>query len=80
MNMQIDTPLPTREKIQEFQNLVAQIATPMPDPTHFFAPGMYLRELTVPAGMLIVGKIHRHAHFLMVLAGRAEVVSEFGRE
>jgi len=40
---------------------------------------MYLRELTIPAGMLMVGKIHKHAHFLMVLKGRAEVVSEFGR-
>lgn len=41
---------------------------------------MYARELTVPAGMLIVGKIHKHAHFLFVLKGRAQVVSEFGSE
>jgi mannose-6-phosphate isomerase-like protein (cupin superfamily) len=50
-----------------------------PEPRHFFAPGMYLRELVVPAGMLMVGKIHKHEHFLLVLKGRAEVISEFGR-
>jgi quercetin dioxygenase-like cupin family protein len=38
-----------------------------------------MRELVVPAGMLMVGKIHKHAHFLMVLKGKAEVISEFGR-
>ena len=52
----------------------------MPEPVHFFAPGMYLRRLVVPAGMLIVGKTHRHDHFLIVTTGRALVISEFGRD
>ena len=71
--------LPTLDQIKRLQEAMAPIQCEQPDPKHFFAPGMYLRELTVPSGMLIVGKIHKHAHFLMVLRGRAEVVSEFGR-
>jgi mannose-6-phosphate isomerase-like protein (cupin superfamily) len=71
--------LPTREKIQALQESMIQIQCKQPEPKHFFAPGMYLRELVVPAGMLIVGKIHKHEHFLLVLKGRAEVISEFGR-
>ena len=71
--------LPSREQIVRLQEAIHQIETKQPDPRHFFAPGMYLRELVVPAGMLMVGKIHKHAHFLMVLSGRAEVISEFGR-
>lgn len=77
---QTDLPLPTRDQIVSLQNTMVDIAIPCPEPTHFFAPGMYLRELTVPAGMLLVGKIHKHAHFLMVLQGRSVVISEFGRE
>lgn len=69
----------TRERIIALQEAMLPIQCAQPEPTHFYAPGMYLRELTVPAGMLIVGKIHKHAHFLMVLKGRAAVVSEFGR-
>lgn len=77
----IDKPrTPTRKQIQRLQEAMFSIQCAQPEPTHFFAPGMYLRELTVPAGMLIVGKIHKHAHFLIVTKGRAEVISEFGRE
>ncbi len=70
---------PSRERIQDLQNAMVPIQCEQPEPRHFFAPGMYLRELVVPAGMLIVGKIHKHEHFLMVLKGKAEVISEFGR-
>lgn len=76
---QVDIPLPSREKIVALQESMKEIQCEQPEPHHFFAPGMYARELTVPAGMLIVGKIHRHEHFLFVLSGRAEVISEFGR-
>jgi mannose-6-phosphate isomerase-like protein (cupin superfamily) len=69
----------TREQIVKLQNAMLPMQCDQPEPRHFFAPGMYLRELTIPAGMLMVGKIHKHAHFLMVLKGRAEVISEFGR-
>ena len=78
--VQISNGLPTREKIQQLQEAMLAIQAEQPDPHHFFAPGMYLRELTVPAGMLIVGKIHKHEHFLLVLKGKAEVISEFGRD
>lgn len=79
MEHQVDVPLPTRDKIVALQESMKKIQCEQPEPHHFFAPGMYARELTVPAGMLIVGKIHRHEHFLFVLSGRAEVISEFGR-
>lgn len=72
--------LPTRAQIIELQESMIPIRCDQPEPTHLFAPGMYLRELTVPAGMLLVGKIHRHQHFLIVTKGKAEVISEFGRE
>lgn len=34
----------------------------MPPVNHYFAPGLYAREMFIPAGTLIVGKIHKHAH------------------
>lgn len=55
------------------------IATAMPEALHHFAPGMYAREFPMPAGMAVVGKIHKHGHLMMVLKGRATVVDEFGR-
>lgn len=75
----IEGSAPTRDQIVQLQEAMLSHQTEQPEPTHFFAPGMYLRELTVPAGMLLVGKTHLHAHFLVVTKGRAEVISEFGR-
>lgn len=36
---------------------------------HRFAPGMYSREMYVPAGTLITGAIHRQEHFSLFLEG-----------
>lgn len=72
--------LPTRETIEALQVSMIEYACKQPEPIHLFAPGLYLRELTVPAGMLIVGKTHRFAHFLLVMSGHALIVSEFGRD
>jgi quercetin dioxygenase-like cupin family protein len=80
-NFQLDSAKPvTREAICALQESIIPFACEQPEPIHRFAPGMYMRELTIPAGMLVVGKIHKHEHFLLVMSGRADVVSEFGRD
>lgn len=45
---------------------------------HIFAPGAYAREMLIPAGTVIIGKIHKHAHLNFITKGRARVVTEFG--
>jgi quercetin dioxygenase-like cupin family protein len=70
---------PTREQIVRLQRALIPVQCQIPEAAHHFAPGMYGRELTLPAGMVIVGKIHRHGHLLMVTKGRATVIDEFGR-
>lgn len=52
---------------------------------HVFAPGgtckhVYAREIFIPAGMVVVGKIHKHAHLNMLMKGRVSVFTEKGRE
>lgn len=46
--------------------------------THHFAPGLYAREIFIPAGVLIIGKIHRHAHVNTISKGKVVVATEFG--
>lgn len=45
---------------------------------HIFAPGAYAREMLIPAGTVIIGKIHKHAHLNFITRGRAKVATEFG--
>jgi hypothetical protein len=45
---------------------------------HIFAPGCYAREMTIPKGTLIIGKIHKHAHLNIISKGCVRVATEFG--
>jgi len=47
---------------------------------HWFADGMYCRELFRPKDTLIVGKVHRREHFYIVLSGEVTVVGDGKRE
>lgn len=46
--------------------------------THHFAPGVYGRELALKAGSLVVGKIHKHAHLVVLLQGALRLFTEAG--
>lgn len=44
---------------------------------HVFAPSVYARVMTLPAGMTVVGKIHKYAHICLITHGTVKIVSEF---
>jgi hypothetical protein len=46
------------------------------DVMHHFTDGIYCRTVLMRAGEVIVGKIHKKEHIVVVSAGRARVVSE----
>jgi len=48
--------------------------------THFFAPGVYARQMFIPAGMVAVGKIHKTAHVSIISCGKISVTTENGTE
>lgn len=43
---------------------------------HHFTDGIYARTVLMRAGEVVVGKIHKHEHLVIVSAGHARVVSE----
>lgn len=46
--------------------------------THYFADGLYAREIRIPAGCLLTGKIHRGEHLNIVSQGEITVWTEDG--
>jgi len=50
------------------------------EPVHHFSGGLYARELTLPKGSTVIGKIHKHAHLNVVLRGHVTVTTPFGTE
>ncbi len=53
-----------------------QIECPL---NHHFAPGAYAREILLPAGSMVIGKIHKHSHINVISKGRVAVLTEAGR-
>lgn len=44
---------------------------------HTFTDGIYVREIFIPAGMFIVGKIHKHSHPNFLMSGIVRMITEF---
>ena len=45
---------------------------------HSFCEGMYVREIFIPKGTWLTGKIHKHDHPNFLLKGKVEMATEFG--
>ncbi len=48
--------------------------------THHFAPGVYARELFIPKGVVMTGKIHKTTHLVIISKGKIAVSNHDGRE
>jgi hypothetical protein len=59
----------------EMANL-AQVQCPL---THRFAPGVYLREISMPAGTVVIGKVHKTEHFNVLIQGACLIAHPDGR-
>jgi hypothetical protein len=66
-----------RQKLYALQESVGRELEPVECPLqHVFAPGAYARTMRIPAGTVIVGKIHKHAHLNILSQGTVCVMTE----
>ncbi len=71
------------DKICEFENALGQMegalfgdeACPL---VHTFGDGLYIREITMPKGMILTSKIHKTRHPYFVIKGDVSVLTEGG--
>ena len=45
---------------------------------HHFGPNIYIKEVTMPTGALIIGKHHRMEHLCNMVSGRMMILQEDG--
>tara|TARA_Y100001972_G_scaffold127676_1_gene185279 strand:+ start:7173 stop:7658 length:486 start_codon:yes stop_codon:yes gene_type:complete len=91
-NSDISENLDIRDKILNFQSTLKSIdnkdiivvtdknSEQLCPLTHKFSDGMYVREIFIPAGCFVVGKIHKHDHPNFLLSGETIVVTEEGTQ
>lgn len=72
-------PAPTlREKVMRLEDMLRTFPALPEDVHHHFAPGVYMRELRIPKGAVLTGKIHRTAHLNILAKGDISVLTEHG--
>ena len=45
---------------------------------HYFSPGVYAREITIPADTLLTGRVHKYAQLNILSGGEISVLTEDG--
>lgn len=68
----------TIAEIQRLENAMRAFDPLILEPKHHFGPGVYLRELFLPAGTLAVGKMHKTEHLSVLAQGELSVWTEAG--
>lgn len=64
-------------KLQDFMLQQKQAET---ETIHHFSEGIYARELRIPAGVCVVGALHKTRHFMLVSKGRCSIATHEGAE
>ncbi len=70
--------IPSRQQIERLQTEIAKLPQLELPTSHYFSGGMYCRKMRLPKDALLVGKVHKHAHFFMCMAGEMIVWTETG--
>ena len=66
--------LSTQEAIDALEEKLLRLPQVDMPLTHSFAPGVYMREIVMPAASFVIGHRHKTEHFNIVLTGRAKVL------
>lgn len=70
--------LALRQKIDNAEAVMLEMPQVEIPLRHDFADGLYGREILIPAGTLLTGKVHRHADLNFVLYGEIDVLVQDG--
>lgn len=67
-----------QEKVKALQNELSKLPQYEPLTKHTFHGGMYCREVWRPAGVLVIGKVHKKEHFYMIVYGTVAITTDDG--
>ena len=78
MDLELIPNVPTRSQIDRLQSEMMTMPQAEVVTDHWFVPGMYCRRVFRKKDTLIVGKVHKAAHFFLCLSGEIIVWTEKG--
>jgi hypothetical protein len=80
---ELTSPLASREGILYMEEVLTGVTEPGENTDlfplqHRFADGVYAREIFLPKGSVVIGKIHKFGHLNLITCGHVSVLTEFG--
>lgn len=63
----------TKDLIAELQTAVCKMPQAELVTSHYFCDGMYARQVIIPTGCVIVGKVHTKEHLAILAKGRMAI-------
>ena len=70
--------LKTIDDIFNLENALLSMEQVSLDLTHHFSRGIYARQMFIPKGTILTGKLHKHNHLNVMLYGDIEIATEDG--
>ena len=76
----LSTSLSHKDKMQSLEEkMLAYVGVPVEfEYNHYFAPGVYTREMFLPANSIVTGHIHRHSGTNIIPSGHVRVITDEG--
>ncbi|SHH46687.1 hypothetical protein [Bradyrhizobium erythrophlei] len=68
----------TRDKVFALEAELYKLPQLVIEPVHRFSPGVYSREITIPAGVTLTGEIHKYPQLNILSFGTMQVLTEDG--
>lgn len=71
-------PVSVREKVNIIEAEILKHPQLAPVVNHHFSPGVYARELHIPAGAILTGRVHKYTNLNILSAGEMAVLTDDG--
>ena len=78
MSSLIPSPEAMRQRVERLEEAMREYPQLQIEVRHFHADGLYAREITIPAGCLLTGKVHKREHINIISKGRISIVTDEG--
>jgi hypothetical protein len=69
---------PMRERVYALEAQIEKLPQVHCPVRHHFAPGIYAREMTIPAGVVATGAVHKTEHLTIISKGRLHITTDEG--
>lgn len=69
---------PMRQRVERVEAILDGLPQAECPVRHHFAPGVYVREMTIPAGVAATGAVHKTEHLTMLVRGHCAFTTEEG--